>query len=163
MQNSESTRDGSPASSLEASKRDPMTSALIAAAIDVHRELGPGLLESTYEACLCWELARANIPHLRQHELPVIYKGERIDCGYRLDILVQNRVVLELNDGRKLDSGDIRFARGNAKLPLDGAELKTKFLDCTAGAAGLDAAALYARLDAIEQLASVRDLLVHPR
>ena len=81
-------------------------------------------------------------------------------CPIEPVFALTDRVALELNDGRRLDSGEIRFARGNAKLPLDGVELKAKFLDCTAGAAGLDAAALFGRLDAIEQLASVRDLAV---
>jgi 2-methylcitrate dehydratase PrpD len=79
-------------------------------------------------------------------------------CPVEPVFALTDSVVLELNDGRTLDSGEIRFARGNAKLPLDGAELKAKFLDCAAGAAELDAAALYARFDAIEVLANVRDL-----
>ena len=81
-------------------------------------------------------------------------------CPIEPVFALTDRVALELNDGRRLDSGEIRFARGNAKLPLDGAELKAKFFDC---AAGLDVASLYARLDALEDLASVRDLETHHR
>jgi aconitate decarboxylase len=80
-------------------------------------------------------------------------------CPIEPVFALTDRVVLELKDGRHLDSGEIRFARGNAKLPLDDAQLKTKFLDCAAGAGDLDASALYERLNAIEQLASVRDLV----
>jgi aconitate decarboxylase len=74
-----------------------------------------------------------------------------------------DRVAIELTDGRMLDSGDIRFARGNAKLPLDDAQLKTKFLDCAAGAGDLEATSLYERLDALENLDSVRRLLIRNR
>ena len=70
-----------------------------------------------------------------------------------------DRTTIELKNGRKLDTGEIRFARGNAKLPLNDAELKAKFLDCAAAAGDLDAAALYERLNAIEKLDSVRDLV----
>src|SRR3954468_21478578 len=66
------------------------------AEIEVHRELGPGLLESTYEECLCYELASRGIPFQRQLLLPVNYKGIQLDCGYRIDILVDIKIVLEL-------------------------------------------------------------------
>ncbi len=69
---------------------------LIGAAIEVHRELGPGLLESTYEECLCKELELRGIQHQRQVALPVTYKGVRVDCGYRMDVLVEDTVVVEL-------------------------------------------------------------------
>lgn len=73
-----------------------MTHAIIGAAIEVHRELGPGLLESTYEECLCRELELRGIPFKRQFPLPVVYKGVRLDCGYRLDLLVADAIVIEL-------------------------------------------------------------------
>jgi GxxExxY protein len=73
-----------------------LTSNIIAAAIDVHRELGPGLLESAYQASLCQELALRGIPFRSQVELPVEYKGVRLDCGYRIDLVVDNRVLVEL-------------------------------------------------------------------
>jgi GxxExxY protein len=72
------------------------TEAIIGAAIEVHRELGPGLLESAYEECFCHELHLRSLNFQRQVELPVIYKGLKLDCGYRLDVLVENAVVIEL-------------------------------------------------------------------
>jgi len=66
------------------------------AAIEVHRELGPGLLESVYEAALCRELALRGIPFVRQAEIHVSYKGEPLDCGFRADIIADSRVILEL-------------------------------------------------------------------
>jgi GxxExxY protein len=65
-------------------------------AIDVHRHLGPGLLESAYEECLCFELKRAGIEHLRQVPLPVIYKEVRLDCGYRIDLVVRQQLIIEI-------------------------------------------------------------------
>jgi GxxExxY protein len=72
------------------------TEAIIGAAIEVHRELGPGLLESAYEECFCHELHPRSLNFQRQVELPVIYKGLKLDCGYRLDVLVENAIVVEL-------------------------------------------------------------------
>ena len=73
-----------------------LTGSVIGAAIEVHKTLGPGLLESTYEECLCIELAARKIPYKKQKELPIQYKGVKLDCGYRLDILVANRLIVEL-------------------------------------------------------------------
>jgi GxxExxY protein len=73
-----------------------LTHEIIGAAIEVHKTLGPGLLESTYEECLCHELSQRGIPFERQKPIPVIYKGVKLDCGYRLDLLVADRVILEL-------------------------------------------------------------------
>ncbi|HEX3070446.1 MAG TPA: GxxExxY protein [Thermoanaerobaculia bacterium] len=73
-----------------------VTSAVIGAAIEVHRALGPGLLESAYEECLCRELSLRHIPFLRQLSLPVEYKGVKLDCAYRLDLLVASSVVIEV-------------------------------------------------------------------
>ncbi|HET9177169.1 MAG TPA: GxxExxY protein [Terriglobia bacterium] len=76
---------------------DPeLTHAIIGAAIEVHRQLEPGLLESAYEECMARELALRSIPFDRQKPLPVVYKGVRLECGYRLDLLVDGRVVVEL-------------------------------------------------------------------
>jgi GxxExxY protein len=75
---------------------DEMTRKVIGGAIAVHRQLGPGLLESTYEACLAYELAEQGLAVERQKELPVIYRGVRLDCGYRIDMLIGGKVVLEL-------------------------------------------------------------------
>ena len=73
-----------------------LTGPVCAAAIDVHRHVGPGLLESAYEECLCHELSLRKLTFQRQVPLPVTYKGARLDCGYRLDVVVENRVLLEL-------------------------------------------------------------------
>jgi len=75
---------------------DDLTGEVIGAAIEVHKALGPGLLESAYEECLCRELELRKIFFERQKELPVEYKGVKLDCGYRLDILVENRLIVEL-------------------------------------------------------------------
>ena len=72
------------------------TEAIIGAAIEVHRHLGPGLLESAYEECLCEELSLRGLPYKRQVALPVTYKGKKLEVGYRIDILVNNEVVVEL-------------------------------------------------------------------
>jgi GxxExxY protein len=72
------------------------TEAIIGAAIEVHRHLGPGLLESTYEECLCEELSLRKVPFKRQIPLPVIYKSKKLDIGYRIDLLVNDEVVVEL-------------------------------------------------------------------
>jgi GxxExxY protein len=69
---------------------------IIGSAIEVHRVLGPGLLESAYQACLEYELRERGLQIARQQELPVIYKGVRIDCGYRLDIVVEDLIIVEL-------------------------------------------------------------------
>ena len=73
-----------------------LTELIIGAAIAVHRELGPGLLESAYEACLVYELNERRLKVDRQKLLPVNYRGIRIDCGYRIDLLVENQVIVEL-------------------------------------------------------------------
>jgi len=73
-----------------------ITEAIIGAAIAVHRELGPGLLESTYEACLAYELVERRMSVERQKALPVKYRGVNLDCGYRIDLLVENQVIVEL-------------------------------------------------------------------
>jgi GxxExxY protein len=72
-----------------------LTENIIGAAIEVHKALGPGLLETAYEECLAHELILANISFERQVALPVTYKSHQLDCGYRLDFLVEKRVVLE--------------------------------------------------------------------
>ena len=69
---------------------------LLGCALKVHRALGPGLLENAYEACLSYEFSKAGIEHQRQLALPIVYEGTRIDLGYRLDLLVQEKVVVEV-------------------------------------------------------------------
>jgi len=75
---------------------EQLTEAIIGSAIEVHRELGPGLLESAYEECLCHELHLRGIGFERQVHLPLEYKGMKLDCGYRLDVVAEKAVVLEL-------------------------------------------------------------------
>ena len=75
---------------------DQITEKIIGAAIEVHRALGPGLLESAYETCLCRELDLIGISFTRQVQLPVEYKGEQLECGYRLDLVVEDQVVVEI-------------------------------------------------------------------
>ena len=84
-------------------KVNELTEQIIGAAIDVHRSLGPGLLESTYEACLLHELAARELSAERQKALPVSYKGVRIDCGYRVDLLVEGEVSVELKAVSRLE------------------------------------------------------------
>jgi GxxExxY protein len=73
-----------------------LTGEVINAAIEVHKTLGPGLLESIYEECLCHELGLRRIPYERQKELPIEYKGVKLNCIYRLDIIVDNQLLLEI-------------------------------------------------------------------
>jgi len=80
-----------------------ITEAVIGAGIAVHRELGPGLLESTYETCLAYELVERGLKVERQKALPVRYRGIHLDCGYRIDLLVENRVIVELKVVERLE------------------------------------------------------------
>ena len=75
---------------------------VIGLAIDVHRHLGPGLLESAYEECLCFELAQDGIAHFRQVPLPVVYKEVRLDCGYRMDLVVDHQLIIEVKSVERL-------------------------------------------------------------
>ena len=81
---------------------DPLTEKIIGSAIEVHRQLGPGLLESAYEECLCYELTHNGLSVRRQVPLPVVYKAIRLDCGYQIDVLVEEKVVLELKTVERL-------------------------------------------------------------
>jgi len=73
-----------------------LTEKIIGCAIEVHKAIGPGLLESAYEECLCYELSQNGLNFERQVPLPVVYKGVKLDCGYKLDIIVENIVIIEL-------------------------------------------------------------------
>lgn len=86
----------------EARRVNKITESVIGAAIEVHRALGPGLLESVYEQCLCRELKLRDVRFRRQVELPVEYKGVQVDCGLRIDLLVENEIVIELKAVEKL-------------------------------------------------------------
>ena len=93
-------------------QRDSLTEEIIGAAIEVHRALGPGLLESAYQDCLCVELGLRDLRFVSQLELPVEYKGQHVDAGYRLDLVVADKVVVELKAVERL-------------LPLHEAQLLT--------------------------------------
>jgi GxxExxY protein len=81
---------------------DEQTKEIIGAAIAVHRHLGPGLLESAYEECLCYELKEMGIPYSRQVPLPVVYKGVHLDCGYKIDLMAHGSIVVELKTVERL-------------------------------------------------------------
>ena len=85
-------------------KLSAITEEIIGAAIAVHRALGPGLLESAYEACLAYELAERGMAVERQKGLPVSYRGVTVDCGYRIDLLVEGLVVVELKVVKRLEA-----------------------------------------------------------
>jgi GxxExxY protein len=78
------------------SRLNQLTEQIIGAAIEVHRQTGPGLMESAYEECLCYELSQLGLRFQRQVHLPVSYKGVKLDCGFKMDLLVEDTVVLEL-------------------------------------------------------------------
>lgn len=82
--------------------RDRLTEQVIGAAIEVHRVLGPGLLESAYEECLCYELSQRSLTFQRQVPLPIVYKAVRLDCGYRIDLLVMEQLIIELKTVERL-------------------------------------------------------------
>ncbi len=75
---------------------DPYSSKVIGLAIEVHQNLGPGLLESAYESCLCYELLEAGISFQRQKSIPLVYKNTKLDCGFRADLIVGDSLLIEL-------------------------------------------------------------------
>ncbi len=77
-------------------KFDKLSNRIIGCALEVHKNLGPGLLESTYEQCLAYELKKSNLSFKLQHSLPVKYKEIKLDCGYRIDLFVDDKVIVEL-------------------------------------------------------------------
>lgn len=83
-------------------ENDRLTEKIIGYAIEVHRLLGPGLLESAYEECLCYELGQSGLAFRRQVPLPVVYKSIRLDCGYRMDVVVEDHVILEIKTAERL-------------------------------------------------------------
>ena len=82
--------------------RDPVTERVIGLAIEVHRSLGPGLLESAYEECLAYELAQHQIRFQRQVPLPIVYKAVQLECGYRIDFVIDEWLIVELKTVEKL-------------------------------------------------------------
>ena len=83
-------------------ENDVFTQKIIGFAIEVHRQLGPGLLESAYEECLCYELKQSGMNFRRQVPLPVVYKSMRLDCGYRIDVVAEDCVILEMKTVERL-------------------------------------------------------------
>jgi len=94
---------------------------IIGAAIEVHKVLGPGLLESTYEECICHELNMRDVSFERQKPLPLIYKGRSLDCGYRLDLVVEDAIVVELKSCNNIEP--IHEAQLLTYLKLSGLKL----------------------------------------
>ncbi|MFW6146757.1 MAG: GxxExxY protein [Thermodesulfobacteriota bacterium] len=80
-----------------------LSSEIIGAAIEVHKALGPGLLESAYEECLCRELSLRGFSFERQKILPVEYKGKQLDCGYRLDVVIDKAIIIVLKSCEKIE------------------------------------------------------------
>lgn len=89
--------------------------------MSVHRELGPGLLESAYEACLAYDIAKSGLSVERQKELPVKYRNVKLDCGYRIDLLVENKVIVEIKAIDKL--APIHTAQLLSYLKLSGCKV----------------------------------------
>ena len=102
-------------------KIDKITETIIGGAIAVHRVLGPGLLESAYEACLAYELVDRGLSVERQKALPVKYRGVNLDCGYRIDFLVERIIIIELKAVEKIDP--IHKAQLLSYLKLSGCKL----------------------------------------
>ena len=88
----------------ERNKLNRITEQIIGAAIEVHRAVGPGLLESAYEACLVFELRQRGFKVEQQKPLPVVYKNVKLDCGYRLDLVVEDCVIVEIKAVERLTS-----------------------------------------------------------
>ena len=86
----------------EARSLDELSDRVIGACIEIHKHLGPGLLESGYEECLCHELTLAGLAFERQKPLPVTYKTVKLDCGYRLDLIIENKLIVELKTVEQL-------------------------------------------------------------
>jgi GxxExxY protein len=98
-----------------------LSSRIIGAAIEVHKALGPGLLESAYEECICYELSIGGLSLERQKPLAVQYKGINLDCGYKLDVVVEDAIILELKSCEKIEP--IHKAQLLTYLKLSGIKL----------------------------------------
>lgn len=94
---------------------------IIKCALEVHRQLGPGLLESTYESCLTYELIQNGLSVESQKALPVVYKEVKLECGYRIDLLVENKVIIEIKSVEALN--DVHLAQILTYLKLSGCKL----------------------------------------
>lgn len=106
----------------EGDRLNSLTEKIIGAAINVHKALGPGLLESAYEACLFFELKHSGFLVEQQKSLPVVYRGVELECGYRLDLIVENEVIVEIKSVEKT-------------LPIHRAQMMSylKLSDCRVG------------------------------
>ena len=98
-----------------------ISSKVIGAAITIHKELGPGLLESTYEICLAYELREMGLTVKQQQALPVVYKNVKLDAGYRIDLLIENKVIVEIKSVEAL--ADIHTAQLLTYLKLKDVKL----------------------------------------
>jgi len=103
-------------------KLNKITETIIGVAINIHRALGPGLLESAYEACMVYDLIKAGLKVEQQKPLPIVYRGVKLECGYRLDLMIANEVIVEIKSVEKL-------------LPIHQAQLMSylKLSDCKVG------------------------------
>ncbi|TAM80367.1 MAG: GxxExxY protein [Acidobacteria bacterium] len=115
----------------ERERLNAITQTIIGAAIEVHRTLGPGLLESAYEACLAFELTSRNLAVETQRPLPLVYRDVKLECGYRIDLLVAGTVVVEIKSVERL--APIHEAQMISYLKLSGCNvgLLINFNVCT--------------------------------
>jgi len=81
---------------IKSEKLNNITETIIGVAINIHRELGPGLLESAYEVCMVYDLAHAGLKVEQQKPLPIVYRGVRLECAYRLDLVIEDEVIVEI-------------------------------------------------------------------
>ena len=109
----------------EADALNWLTERIIAGAIEVCRELGPGMLESAYEACLACELVERGMAFERQKPLPLTYKGRLLDCGYRVDLLVEGSVIVEIKCVERFDR--VHFAQVKSYLKQSGCKVGLLF------------------------------------
>ncbi len=100
---------------------DELSSIIIGAAIDVHTELGPGLLESVYETCLFYELKKIGLDVKRQLELPVVYKGMHLETGFRMDLIIEDKLIIEIKAVKELL--DVHLAQTLTYLKLSNCKL----------------------------------------
>ena len=101
--------------------KNEITGEIIGCAIEVHNHLGPGLLESAYQECLCYELDKAGLLYVKEKSLPIVYKDIKLDHGYRIDILVENKIVIELKTVEAFTN--VHYAQILTYLRLGGFEL----------------------------------------
>jgi len=105
----------------QSSTENQLSKIIFDCALKVHRTLGPGLLESSYEECLCYELKKSGLRIIKQKPLPLIYEGVKLEIGYRVDILVENKVIIEIKAVEALN--DIHLAQVLTYLKLSSCKL----------------------------------------